>query len=497
MSQAPPTLEEIHAMVERMLDRLDPSEPISATVTFQVNPAKETTFVSDLEALAAATRELPGLKIFAIHRFRPIQGSAGTPAYLIYEEWKTRDQFRTQWNSQHLRHFQQGVFDLITAPPDLRFYDGSDIFDLDDPTTVEALATGQMRAWNADGDEIPLEGSGVDGGVRAGLPFPNPRYRDNGDGTITDRRTGLIWLKDANAYGETPWTEALLAIKELADGQHGLSDGSGAGDWRLPNINELQSLVDLDSDHGPAFPDDHPFENLEATNYWSSSTVSSAPALGWYIAFAVAPPVFDLKMNAMRIWPVRGATDRVARTGQTQCYDLWGQPIDGAGSGQDGELQMGAPHPMPRFSDRGDGTIKDNLTGLIWLRDANPFGSLSWGDAVQRCNELAAGKAGLSDGSDAGQWRLPNIHEMRSLVDYDYFGPALTPGHPFKGVRSSLYWSSTTVASAPNQARFVFLGLGPSVWDHKSVKIGVWPVRDDDVSGVPGALRDAAVIGLS
>ncbi len=104
MSQAPPTLEEIHAMVERMLDRLDPSEPISATVTFQVNPAKETTFVNDLEALAAATRELPGLKIFAIHRFRPIQGSAGTPAYLIYEEWKTRDQFRTQWNSQHLRH---------------------------------------------------------------------------------------------------------------------------------------------------------------------------------------------------------------------------------------------------------------------------------------------------------------------------------------------------------------------------------------------------------
>lgn len=499
MSQNPPTLEDIRAGVLRMLDRLDPEEPIAATVTFVVNPAMETTFVADLETLAAKTRELPGLKIFAIHRHREIEPGPGAPRYLIYEEWHTRRQFRTQWNSDHLAQFQQGVFALVTAPPDLQFYDGSDHFGLEAVETVRPLATGQKRCWDAEGHLVDCsgEGRGVDGAVRAGLPFPDPRYTDHGDGTVTDERTGLVWLKNANAYGEIAWPAALETVKHLGHGQHGLTDGSRPGDWRMPNINELQSLVDLDSDHGPAFPDDHPFDNLEAANYWSSSTVSSAPPLGWYIAFAVAPPVFDLKMNAMRIWPVRGTSNRVARTGQTKCYDVWGQPIPCTGTGQDGEIQAGAPLPDPRFVDHGDGTVGDRLTGLVWLKDGNPFGSLSWGDAVEHCNALASGRHGLADGSRAGDWRLPNIHEMRSLVDYDYFGPALTPGHPFLNVRSSLYWSSTTVASAPNQARFVFLGLGPSVWDHKSVQIGVWPVRDGRGGGSPADRRTAAVIAAS
>ena len=92
---------------------------------------------------------------------------------------------------------------------------------------------------------------------------------------------------------------------------------------------------------------------------------------------------------------------------------------------------------------------------------------------------------------------LPNVQELRSLVDYDYFGPALTPSHPFLHVQSSLYWSSTTVASAPNQARFVFISIGPSVWDHKSVKIGVWPVRDERMAGPgPGLGRNSAAVAV-
>lgn len=496
MSQLPPPLVETRAQVERMLDRLDPDQPISATVTFQVNPAMEETFVSDLEALAADTRRLPGLKIFAIHRGRAIQSGLGGHNYLIYEEWKTRRQFRRQWNSEHLLRFQAGVFALVTAAPDLQFYDGSDIFELASSDTLEPLATGQKRAWDGEGSLIKKPGSNVDGDVQAGIPFPSPRYSDNGDGTVTDLRSGLIWLKNANAYGEISWPEALETLKHLSSGQHGLSDGSEAGDWRLPNINELQSLVDLDSDHGPALPDDHPFENLQAANYWSSSTVAAAPPLGWYIALAVAPPVFDLKMNTMRIWPVRGTSDKVAATGQTRCFDVWGQPVPCEGSGQDGELQMGVAHPDPRFADNGDGTVTDRLTGLVWLRDANSFGSLDWSAAVKRCNSLSSGRHGLDDGSSAGDWRLPNIHEMRSIVDYDHHGPALTPGHPFQNVRSSLYWSSTTVASAPNQARFVFLGLGPSVWDHKSVQLGVWPVRSGGGVAITDA-RGAAAIGAA
>lgn len=491
-----PSIDEIRAQVSRMLEGLDQGAPIAAIVLFRVSPAREETFVQNLRTLTAETRKLPGLEIFTFHQARPRGPGSGEspPEYLIYEEWKSVRHFRDQWDSEHLAHFQRGVGELVVAPPDLRFYHGGEIVPGRDGA-APVLATGQRRCWDADGLPIDCAGTGEDGAVRAGVPFPERRYRDNRDGTVTDRRTGLIWLRDANAFGEVPWAEALTEARALGDGEHGLSDGSEPGDWRLPNINELQSLVDLDSSHGPAFPDRHPFVNLEAANYWSSSSVSAAPALGWFIAFAVAPPVFDLKVNTMRMWPVRGgAAQRVARTGLTRCFDPFGEPVPCEGSGQDAEFRAGAPHPDPRFTDHGDGTVTDELTGLVWLRHADAFGTRDWQGALDACNRLAHGEAGLADGSVAGDWRLPNVHELRSLVDYDQAGPAITPGHPFRDVRPSLYWSSTTVASAPNQARFVFLGLGPSVWDHKSVLLHVWPVKGGLGAGrVPDARRRAMI----
>jgi hypothetical protein len=133
--------------------------------------------------------------------------------------------------------------------------------------------------------------------------------------------------------------------------------------------------------------------------------------------------------------------------------------------------------PDPRFNDNGDGTVTDNLTGLIWLRDGNAFGTRPWQEAMDLCNSLCSGQAGLSDGSKKGEWRLPNINELRSLEDYGQHTPAIAEGHPFENVRNSLCWSSTTVASAPNLARFLFVGIGSCVWDHKNVLMGVWPVR--------------------
>jgi hypothetical protein len=188
--------------------------------------------------------------------------------------------------------------------------------------------------------------------------------------------------------------------------------------------------------------------------------------------------VFDLKMNLMRMWPVRGKTTRVARTGLKQCFNTWGQPIPCQGTGQDAALQTGAPWPAQRLTPNGDGTVTDELTGLVWLQNADAFGRLSWHAAIDACNALKSGEKGLSDDSKAGEWRLPNLNELRSLVDYSQAAPALPGGHPFTGVQSSLYWSSTTVASAPKFARFVFIGVGPSVWDHKNVLLNVWPVRN-------------------
>ncbi|MCP4046115.1 MAG: DUF1566 domain-containing protein, partial [Gammaproteobacteria bacterium] len=144
--------------------------------------------------------------------------------------------------------------------------------------------------------------------------------------------------------------------------------------------------------------------------------------------------------------PVEPATAPVAQTGQSLCYDLvTNQPIDCAGTGQDGENQNGVPSPTPRFTDNGDGTIRDNLTGLIWTADANlNNGQATWADALTFCNGLSAAHSGLQDGSVAGDWALPNKMELQSLIDSGEYDPALPSnyGSYFNNVQSSWYWSA-------------------------------------------------------
>ena len=111
----------------------------------------------------------------------------------------------------------------------------------------------------------------------------------------------------------------------------------------------------------------------------------------------------------------------------------------------------------PRFTDNADGTVKDNLTGLIWLKDAGCLGYQTWTEALSNSNTLASGACGLTDGSVAGAWRLPNFKELQSLIDFGQYVPALPVGHPFSGVQSDTYWSSTTGAYLPDLAWIVSL----------------------------------------
>jgi hypothetical protein len=162
----------------------------------------------------------------------------------------------------------------------------------------------------------------------------------------------------------------------------------------------------------------------------------------------------------------------VLRTGQSAVF----------AAGDDGDLQMGVSWPKPRFTDNGDGTVTDNLTGLIWLQDANCFeGGRIWTDALVVSNAQfdgcticggTEGDCGLSDGSVAGDWRLPNRFELESLLDLAFWDPALSnaagpakwvEGDAFSDVQSSppdvypvsYYWSSTTLASNSRYAWFV------------------------------------------
>jgi len=140
----------------------------------------------------------------------------------------------------------------------------------------------------------------------------------------------------------------------------------------------------------------------------------------------------------------------VEDTGQQTCYDPTGTTQDTvpcAMTGQDGEKQAGVDWPAPRFTDNLNGTVTDNLTGLIWLQDANCatfFAPIDFEAALGEANGLSQDFCGLTDGSSAGDWRLPNIKELLSLVDYSESSPSLPSGHPFMSVQSSFYWSSSS-----------------------------------------------------
>jgi hypothetical protein len=144
-----------------------------------------------------------------------------------------------------------------------------------------------------------------------------------------------------------------------------------------------------------------------------------------------------------------GCTVGVPKTGQTTTYAL----------GDDGDLQKGVASPNPRFTDNGDGTITDNLTGLIWLKNANcPGGTLTWYGALDFVAGINSGANNCADISKAGDnqtdWRLPNIRELYSLVDYSHINPALPFPHPFTNFSGHrmLYWSSTSYALDPTVA---------------------------------------------
>src|SRR5262249_979084 len=97
-----------------------------------------------------------------------------------------------------------------------------------------------------------------------------------------------------------------------------------------------------------------------------------------------------------------------------------------------------------RFTDNQDGTVTDATTGLVWLRDAGCLSPMTWANAVAAVNSLAAGACRLADGSAAGDWRMPNINDLKSLIDASAKNPAVTPGSPFINVSPLIYWSSTS-----------------------------------------------------
>jgi len=175
--------------------------------------------------------------------------------------------------------------------------------------------TGQTTCYDSVGAVIAsCANTGQDGEFQAGATVPNPRFTDNANGTVTDHLTGLTWPKDLDCVGgnNTPnWANALAAANALADGNVacGLTDGSVTGDWRLPNRNELTSLLDLGT-FNPALPALNPFQGFIASLYWSSTTIATNTEFAWGVnldnGFVVGS---DVKTNGFNfVTAVRGGS---------------------------------------------------------------------------------------------------------------------------------------------------------------------------------------------
>ena len=137
------------------------------------------------------------------------------------------------------------------------------------------------------------------------LPWPSPRFTANTNGTVTDNLTGLIWLKDANCFGVQTWAAAVSFANTLANGQCGLSDGSKAGQWRLPSRKELHSLVNRQLVNSAAWLNLQGFSKVQANFYWSSSSGYST-AYAWYADMGYGGMHSSTTNFTCYVWPVRG-----------------------------------------------------------------------------------------------------------------------------------------------------------------------------------------------
>ena len=160
--------------------------------------------------------------------------------------------------------------------------------------TVDLRQTGQTTSYAA----------GDDGDFLAGAEWPNPRFADNGDNTITDKLTGLMWTKNANLPGGArTWQQALDYVAGLNAGA-GLC---GFHDWRLPNRVELSSLLDY-SHWNKSILTPNPFTNIIPGEYWTSTSASYqyGPDAAWDVRLDTGVVYTSVKHLANAyLWPVR------------------------------------------------------------------------------------------------------------------------------------------------------------------------------------------------
>lgn len=325
--------------------------------------------------------------------------------------------------------------------------------------SAELPRTGQRTCYDDQGTAIDHAGTGQDGELQAGAVWPDPRFTDNGDGTVTDRLTGLMWLQDGSCLGQLSWQGAMAVA---GGGGNAERRGSCRGielyqDWMLPEIGQLEVLFHAEEVSAGGWLNKHRFKNVQAAPYWSRTTGPN-PYRAW---------VFHFDSGEVRL----------AGKIEPNFTLLLRQPSarEGAGGGPPTDQSVTAS----RLVDNGDGTVTDQAAGLMWLKDGACLGSAAWQEGLQRVADFNRdpAKYGCRELQARYQdWSLPNRHELRSLIDHHRDLPALPEGYPFRDPFSH-YWSATTAAAKPVAAFGLMLGSGELVAVEKEKTQGIWPVR--------------------
>ncbi len=230
-------------------------------------------------------------------------------------------------------------------------------------------------------------------------------YVDNGDGTVTDMVTGLMWTQSIDMDGDGGIDAGdKMTYDEAVAGAESF-ELAGHTDWRLPTIKELYSLII--------------FSGQDPSGYEGTSTSGLIPFIdaGYFdfdygdtgageriidAQYASSTKYVDYTMvNDETMFGVNFADGRIKGYG----LELMGADKKFFVAYVRGNTQYG----MNDFTNNGDGSITDNATGLMWAQNDSGEG-LTWKEALSYAENLEL--AGYSD------WRLPDIKELQSIVDY-------------------------------------------------------------------------------
>jgi hypothetical protein len=259
---------------------------------------------------------------------------------------------------------------------------------------------------------------------------PTSAFTDHGDGTVTHTVTGLMWQRCSMGQawnGSGCSGEAGEYTFEQAQGL--TSSLGGHADWRLPSLWELMTIVDYDESNpainGEVFPD------TLSSLFWSGSPFANLSEVAWYVHFRHGNANGSSRDDARSVRLVRGA----------QSFDPFAQPTSD-------------------YRDNGDGTVTHLRTGLMWQRCAvgqNWSGGRCSGTATDHTYDEAEALTSTLGGH--ADWRLPDVVELASIIDYSASNPAIN-GDVFPNTPSSGFWSGSPDANLSDYAWGVYFNYG-------------------------------------